>query len=372
MKRRFRARRRGITLIELLVVATIMLTLTAVSVPTIKPMMESQLTSSAATSVSTYLNRARARAMATGRPCGVAFEYYGYTYNDELPDDAAISRGSASVVLRQVETPPYYSGLETGANATVLATDADGGSWDVWFNGKKTRRFFVNDSTANSASAWEIYVLGEKSPKIQFNSVGPFYPIYIDRDDDGNLISDANGYRFFIESLPGIDLPQRVASPFKVVRDPRATMTAPIGVPSGTVVDLAYSGTDSRSFGLNGDVTIMFAPSGEIDSIVDSSGQWSPTEPVYLLIGRWDRISALATGATYLEGGETYYLSGAEDGRWNYEDGTNFWVTINPRNGLVSTTAVMPPYNYNATDESVAVLDSREFARNSKRNVGAR
>ena len=37
-------RRDGVTLIELLVVASIMLTIAAVSVPSIKPMMESQAT----------------------------------------------------------------------------------------------------------------------------------------------------------------------------------------------------------------------------------------------------------------------------------------------------------------------------------------
>ena len=63
--KRLREQRRGVTLMELLVVATIILIVTAASVPTIKPMMESQLTKQAGSTVSTYLNRARARAMAT-------------------------------------------------------------------------------------------------------------------------------------------------------------------------------------------------------------------------------------------------------------------------------------------------------------------
>ncbi|MBQ6829107.1 MAG: prepilin-type N-terminal cleavage/methylation domain-containing protein, partial [Thermoguttaceae bacterium] len=115
--KRLREQRRGVTLMELLVVATIILIVTAVSVPTIKPMMESQLTKQAGSTVSTYLNRARARAMTTGRPCGVTFEYFPGSFvpggldenGDPIPD------ASASLVLHQVETPPYYSGLDQGA-----------------------------------------------------------------------------------------------------------------------------------------------------------------------------------------------------------------------------------------------------------------
>ncbi len=392
MKRRLRTRRSGITLLELLVVATIMLTLTAVSVPAIKPMMEARLTTSAATSVSTYLNRARARAMSTGRPCGVTFEFFDGTCLDENwnLESEIYSQGSASLVLRQVETPPYYAGLETDATATVLGYqygygpgNSDYGVCDAIIDGKNMRRFFVSDP------AWEKYVLSEEAPKIQFDSIGPYYSIYIPRDADGDLVvdaryansgdaSDPNRYLFYIEQLPGAELPQRVASPFKVVRDPRATMTAPIGLAQGAVVDLAYSGTDDVDFALGGDVTIVFGPNGEVDYVVDAKGTWRPTDAIYLMIGRWDRIAALAAEENHPI--ETYYyISGAEDGLWNYEDASNRWVTINPRSGLVSTVEVMPPSNYGtasddtyAKKERTAILDSREFARNSKRNIGAR
>lgn len=392
MKRRLRTRRSGVTLLELLVVATIMLTLTAVSVPAIKPMMEARLTTSGATSVSTYLNRARARAMSTGRPCGVTFEFFDGTCADDptnwsLASDV-YSPGSAALVLRQVETPPYYCGLTTPSTVSTFP-NADR---RILLEGGELRAYPINlDGTINTTAGydriinaeddfagrtirplawsvdvveWETFVGSENSPKIQFNATGPYYSIV-----RGN--SDA----YYIVENPGIALPSRVNASFKIARDPRATMSAPIGLPQGAVVDLAYSGTDARDFALGGDVTIMFGPSGEVDYVADRLGKWTANDSIYLMIGRWDRVAALASGDFDAEG---FYVSGAEDGIWNYEDASNRWVTINPRSGIVSTVEVMPPSDYGlvsdvyAVKERSAVLDSREFARNSKRNIGAR
>lgn len=252
--KRLREQRRGVTLMELLVVATIILIVTAVSVPTIKPMMESQLTKQAGSTVSTYLNRARARAMATGRPCGVTFEHFAGTY------DPSTDFGSASLVLRQVETPPYYSGLEQGATVDVYAED------DIFDGDRRLRRVRVNND-----SYWGAMVGDERGAKIQFNGAGPYYPIHV--------VAGA----FFIEKLPGVDLPILQNATFKVVRDPRPTMTAPIGLPQGAVVDLEWSGTDDSSFAIgyvdgNGvargyNVTVMFAPDGSVD-YVENNGRF--------------------------------------------------------------------------------------------------
>ncbi|MBQ1338620.1 MAG: hypothetical protein IIY32_09920 [Thermoguttaceae bacterium] len=353
MMRRFhkRARRSGVTLVELLVVATVMLTLAAVSVPAIKPMMESQLTSSAASTVSTYLNRARARAMATGRPCGVTFEYFPGTCDEGDPDDPDDDVGSASLVLRQVEVPPYYCGLETDSVASVIPGN------DFVINGQRLRQLGIDNDPY-----WKAFMEGdpsdpnddERSASIQFNNCGPFYPI---RQESGN---------YYIEKLPGLELPSRLNVPFKVSRDPRPTMTAPVGVPSGTVVDLEFSGEETSGFALDGDVTVIFSPTGEVNYVEDKSGRFVPTDTLYFLIGRWDRISALG-----VENDPDYGpVSSVEDGLWNFEDGTNFWVTVNPRTGLVSTVEVNPPVNYAVGDWGAALDESREFGRMSKRNLG--
>jgi len=340
--RRFptRANRSGVTLIELLVVGTIMLTLAAVSVPAIKPMMESQLTTNAASTLSTYLNRARARAMTTGRPCGVTLEYFPGSWDG---DDEGY--GSVSLVLRQVETPPYYSGLDAGSSVTLL-TENDGINSD----GRRVRQITnINDPY------WGVYVAEESAPMIQFNGTGPYYPILFN-----------NGFAY-IEKIEGIELPACSNAPFKVIRDPRQTMTAPVGLPQGAVIDLEFSGTDNEAFALGSDVTIVFSPSGEVDYVADKLGKYTPTDSIYLLVGRWDRISALGVDSLQSTGEA---ITMAEDGLWNYEDATNFWVTVNPRSGLVSTTEVNPPVNYAIGDLEAAVYESREFARMSKRNLG--
>ena len=355
MMRRFpvRAKRSGVTLLELLVVASVMLTLAAGSVPGIKPMRESQQTSNAASAVSTYLNRARARAMTTGRPCGVTFEYYEGTY-DEVED-----MGSACVILRQVEVPPFYSGLDTGANVTVKADFDDDGIVDDSFvddpdspyYGEPIRRLMPGN---HADVYWDIFVANEKSPSIQFDNCGSFYPIYNNT---------------YIVKLPGLEFPSRLNVPFKVKRDPRPTMTAPIGLTQGAVVDLEFSGWGEAEldlFALGADVTVMFSPSGEVEYVQDGFGTHVPTETLYFLIGRWDRLAVLGYDVDAY--GDDVTLT--EDGLWNYEDGSNFWVTINPRTGLVSTVEVNPPVNYTANDAFGPIEESREFGRVSKRNLG--
>ncbi len=367
MMRRFPVRtgRSGVTLLELLVVASLILTLAAVSVPAIKPMMESQQTASAASAVSTYLNRARSRAMTTGRSCGVTFEFYDGTYVDGDPDWEGASYGSACVVLRQVEVPPFYTGLDAGANVSVLPNnDAFVDDINSPYNGMPTRELTTTDLY------WDKFVSREANASIQFNNCGSFYPIY-----NGSIVK-----------LPGIDLPSRLNVPFKVKRDPRPTMTAPIGLTQGAVVDLEFSGCGEGKrdlFGKGSDVTVMFSPSGEVEYVRDGNGIRVPTEMIYFLVGKWDRLAALgfreyeyrdpseepvmdADGLFYYESFATL----SEDGLWNYSDGSNFWVTINPHTGLVSTAEVNPPFNYTAGDAFAPIEESREFARVSKRNLG--
>ena len=350
--KRLREQRRGVTLMELLVVATIILIVTAASVPTIKPMMESQLTKQAGSTVSTYLNRARARAMATGRPCGVTFEHFAGTYD---PDT---DFGSASLVLRQVETPPYYCGLEQGATVDVYAED------DIYDGDRRLRRVRVNNDLY-----WGQMVGNEGGAKIQFNGAGPYYSLVVESGD------------FFIEKLPGIDLPILRAATFKVVRDPRPTMTAPVGLPQGAVVDLEWSGTDDQSFAIGYvddagvprgyNVTVMFSPDGSVD-YVENNGRFSPTDTIFFLVGRWDRISALGIEQVDPSDPDSEWRPLVEDGLWNFEDSLNAWVSINPTSGLVTTTEVSSPVDYLVGDSFGGLYESREFARMSKRNVGGR
>src|SRR5437762_6876101 len=59
------------TLAELLVVMTIMLMLVAISLPAIKNVMQEGHTREASRQLNAYFAMAKARALQTGRPCGV-------------------------------------------------------------------------------------------------------------------------------------------------------------------------------------------------------------------------------------------------------------------------------------------------------------
>ena len=396
-----RAKRSGVTLIELLVVATIMLTLAAVSVPTIKPMMESQATSHAAQTVATYLERAKAHAVVTGRPSGVTFEFFPGTDSYD---------GSASLVLRQVEEQPFFSGYDFAATAAVgpdfcpedpvtgpclicNGTDSEYDGWPVY-------RVFPNYGVANQVSPYylsdenqyngppprtwldEYFKTHSGGAEIQFNSTGDFYPlIRMDRRHlyNGRSYFEGNhfdrddyyvGGTYYIVKRPGVDLPAYDIATCRIRSRgshslPVARMTAPVGVAQGTVVDLQFSGTDSRFFEKGSDVTVMFSPTGEVDCIIDGGKRSVPTETIYFLIGRWDRIAALGVAN---EGRETL----AEDGLWNFEDGANFWVAINAQTGVISTAEVNQPFAYPLGNFTAGVEESREFARLSKRNIGGR
>lgn len=333
-------RRDGVTLIELLVVASIMLTIAAVSVPSIKPMMESQATARGAQTVATYLERAKSRAKSTRRPCGVVFEYFDGTWDGG-------NHGSACLVLRQMEVPPSFSGYDTTSRVSVAPWQE--GDWN---NGKKISEIY------NYEADWANFVSGEQEPKIQFNYIGPYYRII--KVPDGS-----SAWRYFIEEIPGVETPVGRDFAYQIACDPRTTMTSPVGMPEGTVVDLEFSGSESNFFAKGKNVVVMFAPTGEVDYIIDDGERKNVADTLYFLIGRWDRISALGIS-------DDGYETMAEDGLWNFEDPTNFWVAINARTGVVTTAEVSEPFAYTLGDWASAVWESREFARFSKRNLGGR
>ncbi|MBQ3454373.1 MAG: prepilin-type N-terminal cleavage/methylation domain-containing protein [Thermoguttaceae bacterium] len=330
---RTRSKEKGLTLIELLVVGTIILILAVIALPLVKPMIDSQQTRSASQVVSTYLNRAKNRARLTGRPCGVRFEVFPGT--EEW--------GGASLVMRQVEVPPVYTGFMGTEMGSVFPADHTG-----------PFRFVCDDP----------YLQRTLRPgnRVQVGGSGPYYTVK--------------------EVLPGyFTLEEPVTTPtterggkFRVQLAPRPTMTPPVALPQGTVVDLKYSGCggDWWDFWYDDtatpqilnrarDVTVMFSPSGEISLPSESAGLY-PAGPLFLLIGRWDQIPAVRDSG--------------EEGSWpNWADGRNYWVVVQPQSGLVTTAEVNPvPLPDGASDvngiDSIFMGQSREFATQIKRNIG--
>ncbi len=346
MKKQIRNSRNGVTMIELLVVATIVLSLMVISVPMIKPMIQSQSTSNAASVVSTYLNRARTRAMRTGRPCGVVFE--------------AWPGANVSLVMRQVEMPPLYSGLTDYAQVTSINPV----SVDTSVINNAGNTFTMTGADTADITFSEVIPYYIENTKIRFDEIGPYYNLEL---------GGKNLWGGTIYGQSGTLLPNKSFASFEFYLPEKPTMTAPIGLPQGTVIDMEMSGLDSKygmfcnvdtntspyTYSTKPKPTIMFGASGEV---ISASGE-VVGDTIYILIGRWEKIPDLIL----------------PDEVPNYADANNFWVTINPVSGVVSTTEINPAIdNSKDADNSlndeekmmIKLRQSREFARMSKRNLG--
>lgn len=108
-------RRPGVTLVELLVVILVMLMITAVTIPAIRPALEGRKIREAARMVEVFLNGARNRAIASGHSVGVLIE----------PDP---NEPSQCISLSYVEQPGPYSG--DYQSSTIIALGNGGfGAW---------------------------------------------------------------------------------------------------------------------------------------------------------------------------------------------------------------------------------------------------
>ena len=117
------------------------------------------------------------------------------------------------------------------------------------------------------------------------------------------------------------------------------------------VIDLNASGIDGGLlFNGGGDPMILFSPNGSVDRVYLNSGATEVTQPIFLLVGKREKIPT----PTKIVGNLDTYA--------NYEDLTNLWVVINPQTGMVYTDYVgskngnNPPTDFN---------DARGIARDA-------
>src|SRR6187455_359143 len=94
--------RGGYTLMELLIVIIIMITLVAITLPVAKKIMEDGHVREASRQLNTYFAMAKARAVQTGRPCGLDFVCAA-----PLGDNTGIRQVTQMFLA---EVPPHYAG----------------------------------------------------------------------------------------------------------------------------------------------------------------------------------------------------------------------------------------------------------------------
>jgi type II secretory pathway pseudopilin PulG len=318
------------TLVELLVAISILVILMAVGVRVMQFSVEDRRTREAARAINVYFSSSRNRAMETGRPCGVMLRRLS-------------GQPLCAVGLEQVEVPPAYAGETLDSTAQLQVTSIASGLATV---------------TAQLTPAINVDLVS-KDDLVQFNCQGPLYKVNSRTDTSLTLQ---------ITLLPGQMLPwpkdtRSLPIPYQVFRQPGKSAAAGLQLPVRAVIDLEFSGTDDDQIGAVSDqpVYIMFSPSGALDRFYHPGhgGEAHPgTEPIYLLVGKQERVPP-----------QHLAPSPAEDGLYNWQDVKNFWVTLNPQTGLVTTTEVAR-VDPTITDPVAGVPLARQIAREGQSTGG--
>lgn len=451
--------RSALTLVELLVVIGIMLILAAVSVPAMRPAMENRRIREAARMTNMYITRARYRAMQTGQICGVELVRAG--------------QPEGCVQIRQVQVPPAFTGLSADAvvrvqrwnvaslfqvfRVLVRATDFPDGTirqGDLiqfgvrgWQSGSLTYMVLdagdahIAQEFDRTADQFITFSSGSTTDRESTlgNSANTWITdrvmtvVLIDRTADTpwpertTIACDPNPNPD--DSLPPDFSNWSEAVPFCIQRQPTATEVQPIQLPDQTCIDMPESGSDTVGLDLVNPGTagqmpvwILFSPSGALYDVLGAFhpsigySLISPTDRLYLLIGRTDRLpddptpptigansvvtrppreapqtEELLADAAQVDVDPQNAVSNGQQKLRNWRDTRNLWVTINPQTGFVTTvenarvntsSLTLSPassFNYNLWDSTnlrwphrnTALFQARRFAREAE-SMGGR
>ncbi|MDZ4821506.1 MAG: prepilin-type N-terminal cleavage/methylation domain-containing protein [Planctomycetota bacterium] len=326
---------RGLTLIELLVVITILGMVTVATIPLLAPGGSSRKIRESARLVSSLLSQAQTQALTTGRPCGVWIERLGKGATD--PTDPRLKQ---AIDLFLCEVPPPYCGDSLGSVCTVKGSDS-------------------NANNRRSITFGEPIPPGmvRQADRIRFNNRGDWYYIIGPAAADGYV----SGTTLTVNPAPPFTGTDAVVS-YQIYRQPEKTASQPVSLPTGSLIDLQFSGLGSsgNEFGypntLQKPVLIVFGPNGSLESVYYGNGtlltQMSGST-VFLLIAKPADTSD--TGALP-----------------NYADFENIWISINVQSGLVTTSEVASNVVASSPAQLANQLSlSRAFARTAQ-NMGGK
>lgn len=369
---RHKTTRRGLTLVELLVAISILAVLAAISIPVVQPLLKGRRVREALRALDVYLGSARIKAMQTGKPVGVLFE-------------RSENNNHASVVLRQVAVPPPYAGDMDGALIqlepyTFGAGEPEPPVGEVWYFYRFTSADSAFEPGTNpprrqeylaAAALWYPSVVNgrdglvQPGDQIQLNYQGPLYNIGFPQGAVGLFIIRLTSHNR--GGPPHTPAALAAGLPFQVFRQPKPTAAKPLHLSRGTAVDLGDSGSHTShtwfapsSASDMSNVMIVFAPNGSVQYVYRGNGRSRITQPLFLMVGLSTRA-----GGTIAE----------DDGLENWQDLSNFWLTIQPQTGLASgaevhTSGTAPPVR--GYDVPTNIHDSRGYARQAQVTTGGR
>ncbi len=380
------------TLIELLVVIVILTTLVAAAIPLLAPSSTERQLREAARGVNSFFQVAQARAVAQGRPIGVALERLSHTTNK--------NDNYAAVRAYIVEQPAPYSGFDassavqiafdngpTGGSGQVLVrfvrqaspdtTPNDGlpPGWDAdlfppgvirpndTIEVAGTRFLFV-DTSATDANGYYPSNAGNPDGTLvtrPINNTGQVDALYAVIDNVGQNLRQTPAAGAFVPPYWSSPMP------YKVLRQPVPASDQPFQLPAGTVVDLRASGVGDDDFFYwpadspaparvdNRDgVMIMFAPEGRIwrvyfnraPSVCLGCNDAPVVDNVYLLVGASvpepppaNQEPTLDTTNPQWQAAVTDDQREALEAPLNWLRGDSIWITIGASTGRVATVA---------------------------------
>ena len=341
--------RRGMTLVELLVVVAIMVMLLAVSVPMLKPMLESRKTNNAAHVLAGAFRLARTKSIQEQQSYCVRLTPYM-----NAPTVALQLPMQKKGVIEHVNPPHVRVRVERGK---IVFYCFDKGTWQI---PDPSNLFFDDDLQAELVKAQKHF---SSNGSVQFNRLGRSF-----------TFSVIEGVAQLSPPYDGLILPEvpMDAMEYRVSRPSAASLSwlSPTVMPQGTVVDLMFSGGETVNFAGNektlddfpaafsaGDeVVVVFSPAGHVDFLHINGEAKNVNEMLYFCVGEWHRQMDAANGGTL-----------ADDKKTNLDVPATYWVTLHPKTGIVRITENAPVKSVEPLER---LKEARKFAREHFFDVG--
>jgi len=389
-RRRIRSGRSCLTLIELLIVCFIIVLFVAVAVPLLRPNTAETRVRDAARQLNAYVAEAKAAAAQRGRPVALVLDRSASEgardpnivtrlYIAEAPPHFSGDDLSSVVALHNNQSPtptpwqpiPRVSGMGSTFDVTMLPappfySPAAAGNvpppgaveqYPPEMYGAKASWYalaFSPPPTMLNVILASYLPSPPPSPsfvpfRIRFNGRGGYFDGYAEY----NTAIAGGPWRYICwapygKSLPPQPPPTVGGVPYQIEFPPIPAVDSPLELPTGTVIDLQFSGygPSSATFSNNANnlpLILVFTPGGDVERIYANGTFTTQVTRMHFLLGTLERAVEGQTLATS-----------------NLADPINQWVSVQARNGHVTTADIVIPTDFSTA--AIAITQARAMA----------